>query len=227
LLPEPFFLFGGDFLTFLNWRKLAVVGFALCASFARAGSIPDTVTSSGTLNLSSGTDYFGWSGQTVSISSTISSMTPTSVTNLANGGVQDVYNAIINITGFQANQAGTMILTWYPTASGSDAVSVAMTYSNFGLTTTVTETLNNVNMPSASPADLLNAVLTSPFDEVTVTSNWGENATFGVNGALSSSDATHVAEAAEPATFAFLCGGFILLAFFTLRRRSVPVRVSE
>jgi hypothetical protein len=154
-------------------------------------------------------------------------MTPTAVTSLANGGVQDVYSAIINITGFQANQAGTMTLTWYPTAAGPDAVSVAMTYSNFGLTTTVTETLNNVSMPTASPANLLNVVLTSPFDQVTVTSNWGENATFGVNGAMSSSDSTHIAQAAEPATFGFLCGGLMLLASFLLLRRLVPVRISR
>jgi hypothetical protein len=174
------------------------------------------------LDLTSGTDYFGWSGQTVSITSTVSSLTPTSMTSLANGGVQDVYNAIINITGFQPNQAGTMTLTWYPGAGGSDAVSVAMTYSNFGLTTTVTETLNDVNMPNASPAALLNAVLSSPFDQVTVTSNWGENATFGVNGAMSSSnDGTHIAQALEPATLALLAAGLILLAFVARRLRPV------
>jgi hypothetical protein len=212
-------------LIFLDWRKLTLVAFALCAPFAHAGPIPETFTTSGSLDLTSGTDYFGWSGQSISISSSISSMTPTSITNLANGGVQDVYNAIINITGFQANQAGTMTLTWYPGSGGSDAVSVAMTYSNFGLTTTVTETLNNVNMPSASPAALLNAVLSSPFDQVTVTSNWGENATFGVNGAMSSSDNTNVAQAPEPATFALFAVGLSMLAFFALRRRLAPVRV--
>lgn len=206
----------------LNWRRLAIVAFAFCTSFAYAGQIPETFTTSGTLDLTSGTDYFGWSGQTVSITSTVSSLTPTSMTSLANGGVQDVYNAIINITGFQPNQAGTMTLTWYPGAGGSDAVSVAMTYSNFGLTTTVTETLNDVNMPNASPAALLNAVLSSPFDQVTVTSNWGENATFGVNGAMSSSnDGTHIAQALEPATLALLAAGLILLAFVARRLRPV------
>lgn len=213
-------------MIFLDPRKLTLVAFALCASFAHAGPIPVTYTTSGSLDLTSGTDYFGWSGQTVSISSTVSSMTPTSVTNLANGGVQDVYNAIINITGFQANQAGTMTLTYYPSAGGTDSVSVAMTYSNFGLTTTVTETLNNVNMTNSSPTALLNSVLSSPFDQLTVTSNWGENATFGVNGAMSSSDDTsHIAQAPEPSTLVCLCAGFALLAFFTLRRRYGQIRL--
>jgi len=207
-------------LNFLNWRSPVVLAFAFCASFAHAGSIPDTYTSSGTLELMSGTDYFGWSGQSISISSTVSNMTPTSAVSLANGGVQDVYNAIINITGFQANQAGTMTLTWYPGAGGSDSVSVAMTYSNFGLTTTVTETMNNVNMPNASPAALLNTVLSSPFDQVTVTSNWGENVTFGVEGSMAATgEVNHIAQAPEPATWALMVFGIGFLGFFTLRRR--------
>ena len=207
-------------LNLFRSRNLTVLGFALFASVALAGNTPITYTSSGALDLSSGTDYFGWSGQTISISSSVSNMTPTSVTSIANGGTQDVYNAIINITGFQQNLAGNMTLTWYPGAGSSDSVSVAMTYSNFGLTTTLTETLNNVNMPGASPATLLNTVLLSPYDKVTVTSNWGENATFGVNGDLSSqNDASHVAGAPEPASFALLALGLAFIALFIFRRR--------
>jgi hypothetical protein len=205
---------------------VTLVTFALCVSLAvvksvKAGPIPVTFTSSATLNEMSGTDYFGWSGQTISISSTISNMTPTSVINLGSGGTQEVYNALISITGFQANQAGTMTLTWNPGAGGPDSVSLAMTYSNFGLTTTVTETLNNVTLANATPSGLINEVLNSPFDKITVTSNWGENTTFGADGSATSSNAvSQAAEAPEPATLILLSAGLAFIGFVAIRRRT-------
>lgn len=208
-------------MSFPGWRIITFVVFAFFSALAQAGNLPITYSSSDAIHVSSGTDYFGWSGQTISISSTISSMTPMSITNLSNGGVQDVYAAIINVTGFQPNLAGTMTLMWYPGTGGSDSVSIAMTYANFGLTTTVTETLDNLTMPNGSPAALMNAVLVSSFDKVTVTSNWGENATFTASGNLSSAnDSTHIATAPEPAGFALLGLGLGCIGALTLRRAS-------
>ena len=204
------------------WLNVALAAFALGVPSAFAGPIPISSTTSGTIDLTSGADYFGWSGSSVSITSTVTSMTPASVTTLSSGSVQDVYNAIVNVTGFQPNEAGTMTVTRGP--GGSVSVSVAMTYSKFGLTTTATETLNNINPQNASPAALLNTMLISPSDQLVITSNWGEDATFGLNGNTTSAGVADVEMVPEPATFALVAIG-MALSFLIARRRTAPAGV--